>query len=134
MKVEDLKSMSSLEVKNFIRQRLMYSEDEINFIVNEVNDPICIDLLDNIRPNLTLHKRYNMSGDVNNEDLLSYFDDLNLKNDINPFVLWFHKGCADFDYYCNNVNGIVNENFFGYGTIDIIYEIMNIAWGLKQDQ
>ena len=133
MTVKELKSMSSFEVKNFIRQRLMYSEDEIDFIVHEVSDPICIELLDNIRPNLTLHKRYDMSGDGNNKDLLSYFDDLNLKKNITPFVLSFHKGCGDFEYYCNNVNEIVQTNLCGYGTIDIIHEIMNKAWGLKQD-
>ena len=80
MTVEELKNMSSYEVKNFIRQRLMYTAEEIQEARETItHNHVAFNLLHDIKPNLTLHKRFEMSEDYkSNDDVLSKFDDLGL--------------------------------------------------------
>ena len=134
MTVEELKKMSDHEVKNFIRQRLMYTQEEIK----KAQDTISFyhpayNLICDIRPNITLHHRFDMSEDKEyNNELLARFDDLRLMKSFYDARLTFHKGCADFEWCNNRVTGVVHEeNLCGEGTVYIIHFIMSKAWGLK---
>ena len=70
MTVKELKSMSSFEVKNFIRQRLMYSAHDLNEAFYEFlnltkkQTSVHTDMIDvlfqDIRVNKYHHKRFNM--------------------------------------------------------------------------
>jgi len=130
MTVEQLKNMGNYEVKNFIRQRLMYTAEEIEFRMRSVN-PISYDLLNNIRPNITLHKRFQMSENRQfNDDILSKFDDLGLMQSFYFAKLTFYKGCADFTWKTKKFSTKTEENLCGFGTVEIIHFIMSKAWDL----
>ena len=132
MKVEELKNMGSYEVKNFIRQRLMYTQEEIDLVVEHSVDPISYDLLCDIKPNLTLHKRFIMSEDhKSNDDILSKFDDLGLMQCFFIAELTFYKGCRNFVWQRKKFSTRYDENLCGFGTVDIIHFIMCKAWGLN---
>ncbi len=133
MTVEELKNMSNYEVKNFIRQRLMYTEEEIQEARETItHNHVAFNLLHDTKPNITLHKRFEMSEDhQSNNDILSKFDDLGLMQSFYDAKLTFYKGCADFVWKISLFNTKREENLCGYGTVDIIYFIMCKAWGLK---
>jgi len=137
MTVEQLKNMGNYEVKNFIRERLMYSAEEIQEARETImlND-VAYNLLCDIKPNITLHKRFKMAEDhKSNDDILSKFDDLGLMQSFYYAKLTFYKGCADFTWKTKNLStwnlSTWNENLCGYGTVDIIHFIMSKAWGLN---
>lgn len=143
MTVKELKTMEVHEVKDFIRKKLMYTYEEIRFISEEVSDPICIDLLDNIRPNLSLHHRFKMGEDhPDNDKILHFFDDLRLLDMFDYFKLTFYKGCGDLSWItkkdiwlaqvCDEPVYIQEQNLCGEGTVDIVYIIMSKVWTLKQ--
>ena len=133
MTVEELKNMESNEVKNFIREKLMYNSNEVNEIYDELlwSSPAKT-ILKDFRPNVMTHKRFDMSEDCShNSILLSKFDDLRLMQSFYCAQLKFHKGCADF-LWCNKEGeGVREENLCGFGTVDIIHFIMSKAWGLE---
>lgn len=134
MTIQELKNMGNYEVKNFIRQRLMYTQEEIEEALKSIDyDHPAYDLKKDIRPNITLHYRFDMSEDcAHNNDVLSKFDDLRLMKSFYDARLTFHKGCADFEWCKNRFGGVVHEeNLCGEGTVDIIHFIMSKAWGLK---
>ena len=133
MTVEELKNMGNYEVKNFIRQRLMYTEEEIQEARETItHNHVAFNLLHDIKPNITLHKRFEMSEDhQSNDDILSKFDDLGLMQSFYFAKLTFHKGCADFVWKTRLFNTKTEENLCGFGTVDIIHFIMSKAWGLN---
>jgi hypothetical protein len=132
MTVEELKNMSAYEVKNFIRQRLMYTEEEIDKVCNDAKkNGYYYDLLRDTKPNLTLHHRFDLTGQGCHRDLLGYFDYLGLKKAFYDYKLFFHDGCATFEYQLTYKSNKIEENLCGFGTVDIIHFIMSKAWGLK---
>jgi galactose-1-phosphate uridylyltransferase len=144
MKVEDLKNMSSSEVKDFIRQRLMYSTYDLNEAFHEfinlkkTQKNIHTDLIDvlfkDIRVNKYHHKRFDMSTDCDhNKRVLNEFEDL-LKDSFNHIHISFYKGSGNLEYQKTESSNIIYKELGGYGTIEIMYIILDIAWGLKQDQ
>ena len=133
MTVEQLKNIGNYEVKNFIRERLMYSAEEIQEARETImlND-VAFNLLCDIKPNITLHKRFKMAEDYkSNDDILSKFDDLGLMQSFYYAKLTFYKGGGTFEWKTNKFNTRYEEYLGGYGTVDIIYFIMCKAWGLN---
>jgi len=133
MTVEELKNMGSYEVKNFIRERLMYTAEEIQEARGTItHNHVAFNLLHDIKPNITLHKRFEMSEDhKSNDDILSKFDDLGLMQSFYDAKLTFYKGRADFVWKISLFNIKREEYLGGYGTVDIIHFIMCKAWGLN---
>ena len=142
MKVEDLKNMSSSEVKDFIRQRLMYSTHDLNeafyeFInLKKTQKNIHTDLIDvlfkDIRVNKYNHKRFDMSIDCDHNDrILNEFKDL-LKDSFNHIHISFYKGIGDLEYQKTESSNIISKQLGGYGTVDIMYIILDIAYNLKK--
>ena len=133
MTVEQLKNMGNYEIKNFIRERLMYSEEEIQEARETImlND-VAYNLLYDTKPNITLHKRFQMSEDhKSNDDILSKFDDLGLMQSFYFAKLTFYKGGGTFVWKTNKFNTGYEEYLGGEGTVEIIYFIMSKAWGLN---
>ena len=131
--IQELKKMSPKDVKNFIRERLMYSQEFIEEIRKSINHGSpAYDLLLDVKPNIKLHYRFDMSEDcAHNNNILSKFNDLKLMQSFYVAQLKFHKGCGTF-FWCKNDDEYVNEeNLCGLGTVDIIHFIMSKAWGLK---
>jgi hypothetical protein len=125
--------MDRYEIKNFIRERLMYSAEEIQEARETImlND-VAFNLLCDIKPNITLHKRFKMAEDYkSNDDILSKFDDLGLMQSFYFAELTFYKGCANFTWKTKNLSTKRYENLNGYGTVEIIHFIMCKAWGLN---
>ena len=133
MTVEELKNMRSYEVKNFIRERLMYTEEEIQEARETItHNHVAFNLLHDIKPNITLHKRFEMSEDhKSNDDVLSKFDDLRLMQCFYFAKLTFYKGGGTFVWKTNKFNTGHEEYLGGFGTVDIIRFIMDKAWGLN---
>jgi len=133
MTVEQLKNMNIYEVKHFIRERLMYTAEEIQEARETImlND-VAFNLLCDIKPNITLHKRFEMSEDhKSNDDILSKFDDLGLMQSFYFAKLTFHKGGGTFVWKTKKFNTGYEEYLGGYGTVEIIHFIMSKAWGLN---
>ncbi len=132
MTIEELKDMDIYEVKNFIREKLMYSEKEIQdaretIMLNEV----AYNLLCDTKPNITLHKRFEMSEDrQSNYDILSKFDDLGLMQSFYYSKLTFYKGGGTFVWKTTKFSTKYEEYLGGFGTIDIISFIMCKAFDL----
>ncbi|SEH05363.1 hypothetical protein [Candidatus Venteria ishoeyi] len=133
MTVEDLKDMDIYEVKNFIRERLMYSAEEIQEARKTITgNDVAYNLLWDTKPNITLHKRFEMSEDYkSNDDILSKFDDLGLMQSFYFAKLTFYKGGGTFVWKTNKFNTGHEEYLGGFGTVDIIHFIMDQAWGLN---
>ena len=133
MTVEELKNMRSYEVKNFIRERLMYTEEEIQEARETItHNHVAYNLLRDTKPNITLHKRFIMSEDhKSNDDVLSKFDDLGLMQCFFIAELTFYKGCPNFVWQRKKFSTRYDENLCGYGTVDVIYFMMCKAWILK---
>jgi len=132
MTVKELKKMSPYEVQNFIRQRLMYTRQEIEKVCNYAKENgYYYDLLKDTRPNLTLHHRFDLTGQGCHRDLLGYFDYLHLKKAFYSYKLFFYDGCAVFEYQSTKNSEKIEENLCGFGTVEIIHFIMSKAWGLK---
>ena len=132
MTVEQLKNMNIYEVKHFIRERLMYTAEEIQEARETImlND-VAFNLLCDIKPNITLHKRFEMSEDhKSNDDILSKFDDLGLMQSFYFAKLTFHKGGGTFVWKTKKLNTGYEEYLGGYGTVEIIHFIMSKAWDL----
>ena len=133
MTVEQLKNMNIYEVKHFIRERLMYTAEEIQEARETImlND-VAFNLLCDIKPNITLHKRFEMSEDhKSNDDILSKFDDLGLMQSFYFAKLTFYKGGGTFIWKTKKFNTGYEEYLGGYGTVEIIHFIMSKAWGLN---
>ena len=133
MTVEELKNMNKYEVKNFIRERLMYTEEEIQGARETITgNDFAYNLLCDTKPNITLHKRFEMSEDhKSNDDILSKFDDLGLMQSFYFAKLTFYKGGGTFVWKTNKFNTVHEEYLGGAGTVDIIHFIMAQAWGLN---
>lgn len=133
MTITDLKDMDHYEIKNFIRERLMYTEEEIQGARQTImlND-VAYNLLFDTKPNITLHKRFEMAEDhKSNDDILSKFDDLGLMQSFYFAELTFYKGGGTFVWKTNKFNTVHEEYLGGFGTVDIIHFIMDQAWGLN---
>ena len=133
MTVEQLKNMNIYEVKNFIRERLMYTAEEIQEARETITlNDVAYNLLHDTKPNITLHKRFEMSEDhKSNDDILSKFDDLGLMQSFYFAKLTFYKGGGTFIWKTKKFNTGYEEYLGGYGTVEIIHFIMSKAWGLN---
>jgi len=127
-----LKTLEEKSLKRLIRKRLMYTPDEIYRIyVNSLGintDASVRKLLSDMRASIKTHKRFDMSGDNDHEDLLSYFDYLGLRNAFIKLDLTFHKGCGSISYKTKSGKQQSDIGLCGHGTIDIIYLIFKVAF------
>ena len=141
MTVKELKTMEVHEVKDFIRERLMYTNNdfcdsritllELERCSQSIDTHLLSSLINDLRVGKKVHRRFDMSGDYEqNKDVLACFDDLGL---MQPFYnLSFYKGSVIFTWSVTKFHQKQQDELMGLGTVDIIHFIMRKAWGLKQ--
>ena len=126
-----LKNLEEKSLKRLIRKRLMYKQEEIyDIYCKDLSDKdhSVIQLLRNIREHTKTHKRFDMTGNNEHEDLLGYFDYLDLRKAFTRLDLTFHKGCGNLSYQTKNGKEQHDIGLCGYGTVDIIYLIFKVAF------
>lgn len=124
MTAEILKTKSKEEVLNFIRERLSFG------ISSQIREDEPGEF------NRTQHRRFEMSGyesvtgqnTLFNQAILNEFADLGIYNYTHYLVLDFFKGMP-FIYlkYWNDVQNLEFDEFSGYTTSEIIYEIFKLT-------
>ena len=125
------KSLEENILKALIRKTLMYKEEEIDNIYckNLSNTDVAVkELLRNVREHDKTHRRFDMSGDNDHEDLLAYFDYLGLRNAFITLNLTFHKGCGNLTYETKQGKKQYDVGLCGEGTVQIIYLIFKVAF------
>jgi len=125
MTAEELKSKSKDEVMNFIRQRLSFNENITSSMRNVESDQV-----------EKQHKRFEMSGyesktgqcTVWNTSVLNEFADLGLYDYTSYLFLDFYKGMPTLylKYFQENED-LEFDEWGGYGTTEIIYEIFKLT-------
>lgn len=140
MTVQELKTMNPQEVKNFIRERLMYTHNdfceafttlrELERCSKSIDTQLLNSLINDLREDKKVHKRFDMSGDYKqNKNVLACFDDLGLMQSF--YSLSFYKGSVIFEWSTTKFHQKQQQELMGLGTVDIIHFIMSKAWGLK---
>ncbi len=123
MTVDDLAKMSPNEVKDFIREKLLFPTGiEMSFRVDSENP-------------LSHHKRFIMSGyetetgqcTVWNTSIVNEFAFLGIYDYTEYLFVDFYKGTGTIylKYFCENDN--LEYNMSGEGTTDIIYKIFELT-------
>jgi hypothetical protein len=125
MTAEELKSKSKDEVMNFIRQRLSFNEKITSSMRNLESDQV-----------EKQHKRFEMSGyesktgecTVWNTSVLNEFADLGIYDYTSYLFLDFYKGTPILylKYFQKNED-LEFDEWGGYGTTEIIYEIFQLT-------
>lgn len=125
MKIEDLQKMSKEDVMNFIRQRLEFDSGTINSIRNVDSDKL-----------KKQHKRFEMSGyesetgqcTVWNTSVLNEFADLGIYDYTSYLFIDFYKGHPTlYLKYWGEYENLEFDEWGGYGTTEIIYEIFQLT-------
>ena len=127
--VQDLINMSDSEIKNFIRQRLMYEKKyaKCKKLIREGDDNF---------DDLKNHHSFTMSGyddgevgrcQVDTNNILNKFAYLGIYDYTSYLFLDFYKGCGTlyFKYWGEDVNREICLG--GYGTVQIIFEIFGLT-------
>jgi hypothetical protein len=125
MKVEELIGKSKDEVMNFIRQRLSFNENIISCMKNLESEQV-----------EKQHKRFEMSGyesktgecTVWNTSVLNEFADLGIYDYTSYLFLDFYKGTPTlYLKYFQKSEDLQFDEWSGYGTTEIIYEIFQLT-------
>lgn len=150
MTKEQLKKMSKDEIFNFIRKELKFENLYSQSIRNEIDYNIYDELEDYIKiynknidnskeikfkirkpTERNEHLRFDMSGyesengkcTIDNQFILNKFAYLGIYDYTDYLFLDFYKGCGTLYYKYFSTDENKEENFGGYGTTEIIYEI-----------
>jgi len=110
--VEELKTKSKNEVLTFIRETLKFPSLYKQSIISE-NPP---------------HLRFDMTGYSvgNNNAILGKFEFLGIYDGVDYLFIKFHKGTPEIYIGCNDEN-LLFDNWSGYTTSEIIYEIFKLT-------
>lgn len=118
--VEMLKKQSKEDVFDFIKSRLAFSEDILGQLRHVDKNEMRKE-----------HRRFDMSGyesikgecTVSNQAILNSFADLGIYDYTNYLFLDFYKGTPTLYLQYFQSDETVHEDFNGYGTVELIYEI-----------
>lgn len=132
MTVEELKVKSKSEILDYIRKRLAFDDGTISSIKQLEYEK-----------KEKEHKRFDMSGYESitgqctlwNNSVLNTFADLGIYDYTSYLFLDFYKGSPTLylKYFYENENLEFNE-WSGYGTIEIIYEIFELTIFSNKDK
>jgi hypothetical protein len=123
MTAEELKVKTKDEIMDFIRKRLSFDEGTESSIRHSETDRI-------------QHKRFDMSGyesktgqcTVWNTSVLNEFADLGIYDYTSYLFLDFYKGTPTlYLKYFNGNENLEFDEWGGYGTTEIIYEIFELT-------
>ncbi len=112
MKKEDLKKMSKPEVMNFIRRKL-------------TKDGRPVDR--HLRFDMSGYEDYTGETTVNNLLLINTFAYLGIYDYTDFLTIDFYKGTGIVYLKWFGTNELVEYNYSGYGTTEIIYEIFSLT-------
>lgn len=111
------------EIKKIIEERLKFNKKESNLFSMFRNTEIGWDSM------MKEHHRFNMSGygytpTSDTQEILSKFEDLGIYDYTHYLFLDFYKGSVTLYMKYWNSEEDLNIELHGYGTKDIIYEIL----------
>jgi hypothetical protein len=116
---EHIKKMSDVELDFFVRERLKFPRHELT--------------ADTDSNGRLIHKRFDMSGygdcgscQIHNTSIINLFSDCGIYDKIKFFYLDSYKGDMDLIYQGWDNDEVLRVNFSGFGTVEIIKEILKI--------